>query len=188
MSRLFLVTLAASLATQLASAQEADVNPFKTARIGDFASYATTTKFEGRAALKTVTYFTVRVVTAKQVTIGIGGKDRPDSSRVVIDLARPFEPLRLYGTSQVEGKVPPAERLAEGKERLVIESGTYDTTWTTYRTTEEDGEQVRYVTDTKIWVEEGVPHGLRKYQSTTTVNGKPRSARTMVYLESGSRQ
>src|SRR3954463_5046850 len=132
-----LATLTLAIGAVSLAAQEP--NPYAKAKVGDFATYKTSTKLAGLAVDGTLTQ-QVTAVTDKEVTIAVTGKgsgqDPPQPVEYKIDLTKPFDP------TQANGPLPPGtemqvEKVKQEKERVEkvkVGDKTYDARVDAYKT------------------------------------------------------
>ncbi len=109
-------------------------NPYKKAKLGDFATYKMTTKIAGLNVEGTLTQ-TVTEKTDKAVkikTVGkVNGMDIPAVDQE-IDLTKPYDPTKATGNLPAGADVK-VEKLKDGKEKVKVGGKDYDTTWETYK-------------------------------------------------------
>jgi hypothetical protein len=108
-------------------------NPYKKAKVGDYATYKMTTKIAGLNIEGTVTQ-TIIAKDDKEATVettgNVGGMDIP-SQKQTIDLTKPFDPAKA---SQLPaGADVTVEKLKDGTEKLKVGGKEYDTKWETYK-------------------------------------------------------
>lgn len=128
--RLPAVALLALIASEFSAADEE--NPFRKAKVGDYAKYSTVLLTGGAevkgARVQTVTAASEKEVTLKTVT-EIGGKEvpnkRPDQK---IDLSKPFDPAADDFTAGTKW-----EKLKQGKEKVKVNGKEYECDWATYK-------------------------------------------------------
>jgi hypothetical protein len=147
-------------------------NPFKSARVGDYARYNTAIK-TGTVALKTVRTQTVTAAGEKEVSLRtvleVNGKEvptgRPDQK---IDLTKPFDPAGsnegVPGAANIKW-----EKLNDGKEKVKVGDREYDCTWTSYKPVVAGKEEV--TGELKVWMSRDVPFVVKR-----TLNLKTRGA------------
>ena len=161
---------AALLVLAPAAARTADEdNPFRKAKVGDFATYKLTTT--GLAASDGTATRTVTAKDDKEVVIRtvvkVAGKEQsvPDEK---VDLTRPFDPL---SAPALPGAAVRLERVKEGAEKVKAGGREYDTRWTTYKVTGRlNGLDVNG--EVKVWLSKDVPLALVKMHTTADVAGK----------------
>lgn len=112
-------------------------NPYRTAKLGDFATYKTTSLIGGETKTGTAT---VRVVakTETELTLrmsGTLGKIEAPTTDQTIDLTKPYTFDRALLSNVPPGADVKTEKLASGTERIQVGGTNYDTTWTKYKTT-----------------------------------------------------
>lgn len=145
-------------------------NPYKNAKVGDFAEYKLTTKVAGQEIPGTmrqvVTEKTDKEVTVKVVTaIQFGEKKQENEQTQKIDLTKPFDPTKgggLPGGGKVE-----IEKLKDGKEKLKVDGKEYSAAWTSYKAKMKIfGQEIE--SEMKVWTAKEMPLGMLKM----TMNGK----------------
>ena len=157
----------------LAAAADAaadEENPFRRAKVGDFATYKLTTT--GLAASDGTATRTVTAKDDKEVVIRTvvkaGGKDQPPVPDEKVDLSRPYNPLIL---PVVGGAPVKLEKVKEGAEKVKAGGREYDTRWTTYKVTGQlNGLDV--TGEVKVWLSKDIPLALVKLHATAEVAGK----------------
>jgi hypothetical protein len=160
-----LVVVAAPL-----SARAQDDNPYKDAKVGDFATFKMTMKVAGQELTGTVTS-KVTAKTDKEATVEASGKmngmDIP-ATKQTIDLTKPFDPTKMQQLpAGTDAKV---EKLKDGKEKLKVGDKSYETTWTTYKVTASTM-GVDIAAETKVWMAKDIPLGMAKMEMTAKVAG-----------------
>jgi hypothetical protein len=172
-SRRFAVTArlcAALLAVAPLTAGAADDdNPFRKAKVGDFATYKLTTTgvapSEGTAT-RTITARDDKEVTIRTV-VKANGTELPVPDEKV-DLTRPYDPLIV---PVLGGAAVKLEKVKEGAEKLKAGGREYDARWTTYKVSGQlNGLDV--TGEVKVWLSKDVPLALVKLQTTAQVAGK----------------
>src|SRR5262249_22108808 len=139
----------------LAAAEEME-NPFKKAKVGDWAEYKMTTSVGGNnieAKMKmSVTAKTDKEVTMKTVAIingmEVGGQDTK------IDLTKPYDPTSTANVPK--GTDATVEKAGEGKEKIKVGGKEYDCTWMKMKIKAKIG-GMDFDSDTKIWMSKSVP-------------------------------
>ncbi|HJZ90951.1 MAG TPA: hypothetical protein VKE40_08765 [Gemmataceae bacterium] len=134
--RQFAAVLAVAIFPVAARAAD-DENPYRKAKVGDFATYKMTTKIAGISAEGTLTQ-TVTAKDDKEATVTTSGKvvamgmEIPvREEKMTIDLTKPFDPGKV-------GNLPPGtevkvEKLKDGTEKLKVGDKTYDSKWETFK-------------------------------------------------------
>src|SRR3954453_3081043 len=129
-ARLFAPLLALAVAPFAGAADEE--NPYKKAKVGDYATYKMTTKVAGFNVEGTLTQ-TVTAKDDKEVTIKTTGKvnnmDIPAQEQK-IDLTKPFDPAKATGNLPPGANVN-IEKLKDGSEKVKLGGKEYDTKWET---------------------------------------------------------
>lgn len=165
-------------------------NPYKNAKVGDYATYKMTTKVAGLAIdgviTQKVTEVTKEEVTVKATgTVEVNGKkmEIPEQEQK-IDLTKPFDPTKAGNLpGGAEAKV---EKGKEGKEKVKVGGKEYDTTWTTYKVkTKAMGQEID--ADVKAWMAKDVVAGLVKMTMTAEFAGQ-KMEMTMELTESGNKK
>lgn len=168
------------------AATAADDNPYKNAKVGDFATYKMDIKVGDFAIAGNMTA-TVSAKTDKEATVKVTGKvnnmDIPPIEQK-IDLTKPYDPTKVGGLpGGAEAKV---EKLKEGKEKVKVGGKEYDATWTTYKV-EAKAQGMDITAETKAWMAKDVLLGLVKSETTATVAGM-KMVVTMEVTETGSKK
>lgn len=163
--------LAAALALAFAPAGWAadEENPFKKAKVGDFATYKMATKISG-VTLEGVVTQTVISKDDKEAVVELTGKvnntDIPPQKQT-IDLSRPYNPSASTGLpTGVGAKV---ERLKEGKEKVKVGMKDHDTTWETYKVKLNAG-GTDFDAELRVWQDKSLALPLVKMEMSTVVN------------------
>ena len=150
-------------------------NPYKNAKVGDYATYKMTTKVAGiniNGSVKQV----VSAKSDKEVTIKVTGSvdfngnkmDIPETEQK-IDLTKPYDPTKAGAIpGGGEAKV---EKLKEGKEKLKVNGKEYDCVWTTYKVKAKAmGQELE--ADLKAWTAKDVPAGMVKMIMNAEIAGQ----------------
>jgi hypothetical protein len=187
--RAFVTVLAlAAVATMVRAADEE--NPYKNAKVGDYATYTMTTKVAGFSIDGTLTQ-TVTAKNDKEATIKVtgsvefGGKkmDIPPQEQK-IDLTKPFDPTK--GANLPAGTDAKIEKGKEGKEKIKVNGKEYDCTWTTYKVKAKAmGQDID--ADVKSWMSKDVPAGMVKMTMNADIAGQ-KMEMTMELKETGSKK
>jgi len=181
-TRLFACLLALAAAPCASGADEE--NPYKKAKVGDFAAYKMTTKVGGFNVEGTVTQ-TVAAKDDKEVTIKTSGKvmgmDIP-SQEQKIDLTKPYDPTKAALPPGTEAKV---EKLKDGTEKLKAAGKEYDCKWETYKIKAKAGGQ-EIEADVKAWMSKDLPLLVVKMEMTGDVMGM-KMEMEMELSEAGSK-
>ena len=170
-ARLFAAVLAVALAPFVARAADEE-NPYKKAKVGDYATYKMTTKLMGLNLEGTITQ-TVTGKTDKEATLEITGKvmgmDIP-AQKQTIDLTKPFDPAKASGPLPpgTEAKV---EKLKEGKEKVKVGSKEYDTKWETFKMKMKAG-GMDIEAEMKVWQTAELNIPVVKMEMATEVSGQ----------------
>ena len=144
--RLLVAALAIISAPPVARSADEE-NPFKNAKVGDYATYKMSVKFAGTTlggnSTQSVTAKSEKEATVK--TTGefefMGNKQEIPPQEQKIDLTKPFDPTKVGGG----GGLPPGtdvkvEKGKEGKEKIKVGGKEYDCTWTIYKVSGKAGE------------------------------------------------
>lgn len=156
-----LAVLVIALAPIAAHAADEE-NPFKNAKVGDYARYDTRVKIGG-LDVKMVRVQTVTAVDDKQLSLRtvteVNGKDIPNKrADQKIDLTRPFDPA---GADAPAGPGTKWEKAKTGTEKLKIGGKEYDCTWTTYKPIAPNL-NVAVEGELKVWLSKDVPFVVRR--------------------------
>jgi len=190
--RLLAVMLAICCAPLASRAADQD-NPYKNAKVGDYATY----KMNMKVANFTIAGTTTQSVTAKsdkEATVKTTGsfelmgnkQDIPEQTQT-IDLTKPFDPTKVGGG----GGLPPGtdvkvEKGKEGKEKIKVNGKEYDCTWTAYTVKGKAGGQ-DLTADVKAWMSKDMPLGMVKMEMTADI-AKMKMEMTMELSESGNKK
>ena len=165
--RLFAPFLALTVAPFAFGADEE--NPYKKAKVGDYATYKMTTKVGGFNVEGTLT----QTVTAKddkeatiKVSVKANGMELP-SQEQKIDLTKPFDPTK------VGNNLPPGaqiEKLKDGTEKVKAGGKDYDTKWETYKM-KLNAMGMAFEADMKVWQAKDLAIPMVKMEMTADVMG-----------------
>ncbi|MDY3553959.1 hypothetical protein R5W24_003073 [Gemmata sp. JC717] len=149
-------------------------NPYKSAKVGDFAEYKLTTKV-GDLSIPGTMRQVVTEKTDKELTLKIvsavefGGQKKENEQTQKIDLTKPFDPTK-GGAVPGGGKVD-IEKLKDGKEKVKIDGKEYDTSWTTYKAKMKVfGQDIE--SEMKVWTSKDMPLGMLKMTMTGKFAGQ----------------
>ena len=192
MSVRLLVAAFAILCAPLAVRSADDENPFKNAKVGDYATYKMSVKFAGTSlggtSTQSVTAKTDQEATVK--TTGVfefmGNKQEIPAQEQKIDLTKPFDPTKVGGGGLPPGTDVKVEKGKEGKEKIKVGGKEYDCTWTTYKVTGKANEQA-ITADVKAWMSKDLPLGMVKMEMTADV-AKMKMEMMMELTESGNKK
>ena len=166
-------------------------NPFKNAKVGDYATYKMSMKFMGQTLSGTTTQ-SVTAKSEKEATIQttgsidfMGTKQEIPKQEQKVDLTKPFDPTK------VSGGLPPGtdvkiEKGKEGKEKVKVAGKEYDCTWTTY-TMKGKANGQEFSGDVKAWMSKEMPLGMVKMAMTANVANIKMEV-TMDLSETGSKK
>ena len=167
-SRLFAVAVALVAAPFICAAEEE--NPYKKAKVGDFATYKMTTKIAGMNVEGTVTQ-TVTAKTDKKVTVEttahVNGMDIP-AQKQEIDLTKPFDPTKAGSLPQ--GTDVKVEKLKDGTEKIKVGDKEYSTKWETYKM-KMSTMGMDFNADMKVWQTKDLNLPMVKMEMTAEVAG-----------------
>ena len=187
--RVLAAVLALSAAAVTVRAADDD-NPYKSAKVGDFATYTMTTKVAGFAVNGTLTH-SVTAKTDKEATVKMtgtvefgGNKMDIPAQEQKIDLTKPYDPTKAANLpAGTDAKV---EKVKEGKEKIKVGGKEYETTWTTYTVKAKVGDK-DVDADVKSWMAKDVPTGMVKMTMSADIGGQ-KMEMTMELKESGNKK
>jgi hypothetical protein len=170
----------------LASRAADEENPYKNAKVGDFAKYKLTVSVAGQNVEGDLTQ-TVTAKSDKEVTLKVTGKvngmDVPAQDQK-IDLTKPFDPTKLG--QQPGGSDMKVEKGKEGTEKIKLNDKEYETKWTNYKVTgKANGLEID--SDMKVWLSKDLPGVLAKMESTMSVAGM-KMVMKMELTETGNKK
>ena len=188
--RLFTAILAIFCAPLVVRSADED-NPYKNAKVGDFATYKMSMKVAGFA----VTGSTTQSVTAKsekEATVKTTGAFELNGMKMdipaqeqTIDLTKPFDPTKVGGGGGLPaGTDVKVETGKEGQDKIKVAGKEYDCTWTTYTVKGKAGGQ-EITADVKAWMSKDLPLGMVKMEMTADV-AKMKMEMTMELEKSGN--
>jgi|SRR5579883_223423 len=189
--RRFLVAAFALAITTFAVRAADEENPYKNAKVGDYATYTMTTKVGGLSIDGIITQ-TVTAKDDKEATIKVTGtidfggntKEIPAQEQK-IDLTKPYDPTK-GGANLPGGGEAKVEKGKEGKEKIKVGGKEYSTTWTTYKVkAKANGMEID--ANVKAWMAKDVPSGLVKMTMTADIAGQTMEM-TMELKESGNKK
>jgi hypothetical protein len=149
-----------------------EFNPYKTAKVGDSATYKFTVKtgainLEGDST-QTVTAKTEKDLTLKVVMNLKGGLEQTQSQ--TIDLSRPYDPTKAV--PNLPGSEVMVQKTGSGAEKVKAGSRSYDANWTSYKITGKAmGAPVE--SQSKVWTSKDVPLGVVKVEMTVSSSKPP---------------
>ena len=190
-SRLIVAALAVCAAPFIARAADEE-NPFKNAKVGDYATYKMDTKVAGFAVNGTLTQ-SITAKTEKEATVKVTGsfevggmKMEIPSQEQKIDLTKPFDPTKVGGGGLPPGTDAKIEKLKDGKEKIKVAGKEYDATWTEYTV---KAKVMNQDVDAKVkaWTAKDVPAGMVKMTMTADIGGQ-KMEMTMELKETGNKK
>jgi hypothetical protein len=159
-------------------------NPYKKAKLGDFATYKMTGKAAGMNIEGTLTQ-AVSAKSDKELTLKVTGKmngmDIP-SQEQKIDLTKPYDPTKTVLPPGTEAKV---EKLKDGKEKIKAAGKEYECTWETYKI-KAKANGMEFEADAKVWQTKDLSLLVVKMEMNTEVAGM-KIEMAMELSESGSK-
>lgn len=163
-----------------------DENPFKNAKVGDYARYDTRIK-TGGLDIRTVRVQTVTAVGDKQVSLRtvteVNGQEMPNRrADQKIDLTKPFDPA---GESSPTSPGAKWEKVKTGTEKLKIGGKEYDCTWTVYKPVAA-APDAPVAGELKVWMSGDVPFVVRRALALKT--GTDEIVYTTDLIEFGRRK
>ena len=189
--RLLVALLAIGCAPLAARAADED-NPFKNAKVGDYATY----KLNMKVATFNVSGTTTQKVTAKsdkEATVKVTGSidlngmkmDIPEQTQT-IDLTKPFDPTKVGGGGLPPGTDVKVEKGKDGTEKVKFNGKEYSGTWTQYKVKGKAmGQEIN--ADVKAWMSKDLPLGMVKMEMTADVANQ-KMEMTMELTESGNKK
>jgi hypothetical protein len=183
--RLFAALVAVCFAPIAAfTADNEDVNPYKSAKVGDYVTYSLNIKLGTNTIMGSSTQ-TVTAKSEKEATIkvvaSVGGMEVPPQTQTV-DLTKPYDASKGLPPG-IEGKV---EKLKDGKENLKVGGKEYATTWTTYNVKAKVlGMDVN--AQCKVWMSKDISLGMVKMEMTAEV-ASTKMETTMEATETGNKK
>jgi hypothetical protein len=162
-------------------------NPFKKAKVGDYAEFKMTIAVAGQNVEGTYKN-TVSEKTEKEATLkstsSAGGFDLP-AQEIKIDLSKPYDPSSTTGLPK--GDDIKVEKLGDGKEKIKIGDKEYDCTWTKSKI-KGKAKDMDIDAEVKVWTCKSVPlGGTVKMEMNSTVAGMAVTV-TMELSETGSKK
>ena len=184
------IAVLALVAAPFAARAADDENPYKNAKVGDYATYKMTTKIANFNVDGTITQ-SVTAVTKEEVTVKATGKVKLGDNEMEIpaqeqkiDLTKPFDPTKVG--SLPGGADAKVEKGKEGKEKVKVGDKSYETTWTTYKVKAKAmGQEID--ADVKAWMAKDVPGGMVKMTMTAEVAGQ-KMEMVMELTETGNKK
>lgn len=153
------------------SARAQDDNPYKDAKVGDFATFKMTMEVAGQKLTGTMTS-KVTAKTDKEATVEASGEVAGNKIPVQtqkIDLTKPFDPTKVGGQIPGGGDAK-VEKVKDGKEKVKVGDKSIEATWTTYKVTAK-AMGIDIAADTKVWMSKEIPLGMAKMEMSAEVAG-----------------
>lgn len=190
MLRSFVAIVALAVAPVAARAADEE-NPYKNAKVGDYATYTMTTTVAGIAIDGTITQ-TVTKKSDKEATVKVTGEVKfggnamkiPEQEQT-IDLTKPFDPTK-GGANLPGGAEAKVEKGKEGKEKIKVNGKEYDSAWTEYKVKAKVMNQ-EIDANVKAWTAKEVPTGMVKMTMTADIGGQ-KMEMTMELKETGNKK
>jgi hypothetical protein len=165
---------ALALAVGAASVTAQEPNPYAKAKVGDYATFKTSTKVAGIPVDGVLTQ-QVTAKTDKEVTIAVTGKvsnqDIPGGVEYKIDLTKPFDPTQASGPLPTGTEVQ-VEKVKEDKpktEKVKVGDKTYDARVDTYKTKVKAG-MMEFESRVRAWVVPELPVPMAKMELAADVD------------------
>jgi hypothetical protein len=180
----FLALLASPMAALAADNED---NPYRNAKVGDFAIYSMKAKVATFAVDGTITQ-TVTAVTDKEVTVKLSTAipGAPNTDQVQkIDITKPYDPTKFSGTLP-PGTDASVEKDKEGKDKVKVGDKEYDCTWTTYKLKGKAAE-MDINANIKIWMSKEAKMGMVKMEMNADF-AKNKMEMNMVLKETGNKK
>jgi hypothetical protein len=181
---------ALALAVGAVSVTAQEPNPYAKAKVGDYATFKTSTKVAGIPVDGVLTQ-QVTAKTDKEVTIAVTGKvsnqDIPGGVEYKIDLTKPFDPTQASGPLPTGTEVQ-VEKVKEDKpktEKVKVGDKTYDARVDTYKTKVKAG-MMEFESRVRAWVVPELPVPMAKMELAADVDMQ-RLEVVMELTETGNR-
>jgi hypothetical protein len=180
-----LLVLAMVAVAPLAARAAEEENPYKKAKVGDYATYKMTTKIgnmtlEGTAT-QSVTAKDDKEATVKMV-LKVNGMEIPAQEQK-IDLTKPYDPTKTGLPPGADVKV---EKLKDGKEKIKAGGKEYECKWESFKISG-TAMGVEISGEVKVWQSKDMPLQVIKMESTAKVAGMDVDS-TMELTEAGSKK
>jgi hypothetical protein len=167
-----------------------DDNPYKNAKVGDYATYTMSTKVAGIAITGTVTQ-TVTEKSDKEATVKVTGEIEFGGNKMdipakeeKIDLTKPYDPTKAGNLpGGADAKI---EKGKEGKEKIKVGGKEYDSVWTDYKVkAKANGMEIDATV--KVWTAKDIPGGMVKMTMNADIAGQAMEM-TMELKEHGNKK
>lgn len=160
-------------------------NPYKKAKVGDYATYTMVTKVAGMNLEGTLTQ-KCSAKSDKEVTIKvdakINGMEIPTQEQK-IDLTKPYDPTKAAFPEGTDAKL---EKVKDGKEKIKVGGKEYETKWESYKVkVKANGMEID--ADVKVWTSNDNPMLMVKMEMNTEVAGM-KIEMEMELTESGNKK
>jgi len=175
---LALVIVPAGRSAPAAKSKAEDDVPYKSAKVGDFATYKIATKVAGSSVAGVMTQ-TISAKSDKEMTVKTAAKMTANGMDIpvpeqesTIDLTKPFDPIKsgILGQGGAAGAAPMVEKLKEGKEKLTVAGKEYEATWTTYKLQMNGGGQ-QLEAEVKVWTSPKFSFYMLKTEMSAAIGG-----------------
>jgi hypothetical protein len=169
-----------------AGADNDDFNPYKSVKVGDFATYKLNVKV-GQLNIQGSTTQSITAKSDKEATVkvvsSVNGMDVPAQTQT-IDLTKPYDPSKVGGLPQgVEATVTKDK---DGKEKVKVGGKEYDANWTTYNVkAKAGGSDIK--ADIKVWMSKDVTMGVVKMEMSADIASQ-KMEMTMELTETGNKK
>ncbi len=185
--RLMAAALVLAAAPFGARAADNEPNPYKNVKVGDFATYKVSTKYNGIAIPASIT----QTVTAKndkeatiKVSFSLGGMQVATDTQTV-DLTKPYDPTSVIGLPSVSDAT--VKKLKDGKDKVTVAGKEYSASWTTYEVKAKSMGTAITLNPVKVWMSPDVSMGIVKMEAMGDVGGQKMEI-TMELAETGTKK
>jgi hypothetical protein len=187
---------ALALAVGAVSLTAQEPNPYAKAKVGDYATYKTSTKLAGIPVDGVLTQ-QVTAINEKEATITVTGKvanqDINQAIEFKVDLTKPFDPTKASGplppgSEMVVEKVPAKDKDGKEKDRIEkvkVGDKQYDAKVETYKAKVKSG-GLEFDCQIKAWLVKDLPAPMAKFELAADVDMQ-RLEVSMDLTETGNR-
>jgi hypothetical protein len=140
-----------------------DENPFKKAKVGDWAEYKMTTMargqtFEGKTKMTVIDKDDKEAILELKGALSINGAEKElPTKKQTIDLAKPYDFAAMNNTGKTAKSADAkTEKLGDGKEKVTVAGKQYNANWTKTKTTAKAGGK-SIETEIKVWTSKDAP-------------------------------